>query len=155
MANVPGLRSPYDKVGRIVYFGRMIDKIGLHSAGKLPADYVSNLGDDKPGMFDTRCCRFLRVSYADIRKRTQEGGGDEAVLEWTEARGGRRDDGECEVWNAFMIKRGWHDRQEHVARLRFRVDEAGLQDKPIQTFFDFIDFDEGRDPVASKAWEQV
>jgi gluconokinase len=155
MANVPGLRSPYGKVGRIVYFGRMLDKIRLHAAGKLPPDYVENLGDSKPTVFDTRCCRFLRVSFDEIKGRTLEGGGDEAILEWAEARGGRRDDGECEVWNAFMTKRGWHDRSEFVARLRFRIAEAGLQDKPIQTFFDFIDFDEGRDPVASKAWESV
>ena len=43
--HVPGLRSPYLKVGRLVYFGRMLDKIRLHAAGKLPeADYGANLG---------------------------------------------------------------------------------------------------------------
>ena len=155
MANVPNLRSPYSKVGRIVYFGRMLDKIRLHAAGRLPADYVDNLGDAKPGMFDTLCCRFLRASYADIRRRTLEGGTDEAILEWTEALGGRRDDDECAIWNSFMIKRGWHDDPARVARLRSRVEEAGLQHRPIQTFFDFIDFDEGRDPVAARLWEKV
>ena len=39
---VPGLRSSYDKVGGIVYFGRMLDKIRLNAADKLPKDY--NLG---------------------------------------------------------------------------------------------------------------
>ena len=42
--NVPGLRSAYDQVGGIVHFGRMLDKIRLHAAGKLPADYRENLG---------------------------------------------------------------------------------------------------------------
>jgi len=37
---IPELRSPYDKVDGLVYFGRMIDKIRLHTAGKLPAEYV-------------------------------------------------------------------------------------------------------------------
>jgi hypothetical protein len=46
MPYVPGLRSPYDKVGRLVYFGCMLDKIRLHAIGKLPPDYQSNLGDD-------------------------------------------------------------------------------------------------------------
>jgi hypothetical protein len=39
---VPGLRSLYEKVGGIVYFGRMLDKIRLHASGRLPEGY--NLG---------------------------------------------------------------------------------------------------------------
>jgi gluconokinase len=155
MPPVPGLRSPYVKVGRLVYFGRMLDKIRLHAEGRLPADYRDNLGDAKPGMFDTVCCRFLRVPYAEIRARTLEGGSDEEVLAWTEVRGGRRDDDECAFWNGFIIKRGWHDHPDRVSRLRQRVAEAGLAGKPIETFFDFIDFDEGRDPSAGRPWESV
>ena len=64
MPHIPGLRSPYLKVGRLVYFGRMLDKIRLHAAGKLPPEYVANLGDSSPGVFDTRCCSFLRVKFA-------------------------------------------------------------------------------------------
>jgi hypothetical protein len=36
---VPGLRSSFEKVGGIVYFGRMLDKIRLHAAGRLPDGY--------------------------------------------------------------------------------------------------------------------
>jgi hypothetical protein len=36
---IPGLRSCYDKVGRLIYFGRMLDKIRLHAAGQLPPEY--------------------------------------------------------------------------------------------------------------------
>ena len=36
MQNIPGLRSCYDKVGRLIYFGRMLDKIRLHAAAQLP-----------------------------------------------------------------------------------------------------------------------
>jgi gluconokinase len=155
MPNVPGLRSPYDKVGRLVYFGRVLDKIRLHAQGKLPPDYVANIGDSKPGMFDTRCCGFLRVPYEDIRRRTLEGGNDEAILEWVEQRGGRRTDDECNVWNCFMMKRGWHESPDIATRLRTRASEPDVAGKPIETFFDYIDFDEGRDPVASRAWEKV
>jgi len=155
MPIVPNLRSPYGKVGRIVYFGRMLDKIRLHSEGKLHADFIDNLGDSKPGVFDTRCCVFLRVRYDEIRRRTLEGGSDEAVLAWVEERGGRRTDEECVTWNGFMMKRGWHDAADNVARLKQRIRESGLEGKPIETFFDYIDFDEGRDPVAAKAWEKV
>jgi hypothetical protein len=43
MAAVDGLRSAYAKVGEVVYFGRMLDKIRLADQNKLPAGY--NLGD--------------------------------------------------------------------------------------------------------------
>lgn len=32
----PGLRSPREEVEGLVYFGRMVDKIRLEQAGKLP-----------------------------------------------------------------------------------------------------------------------
>ncbi len=152
MPNLPGLRSPYAKVGRLVYFGRMLDKIRLHAAGKLPADYVANLGDTQPGVFDTRCCLFLGVKFAELQTRTLAGGTDETILTWTEEHGIKRNDQECEVWNGFMMKRGWRD----AARVRLlqRITESGLQDKSIETFFDYIDFDEGRDPVAAQVWLQ-
>jgi len=145
MPHVPGLRSPYLRVGRIVYFGRMLDKIRLHAAGRLPADYVENLGDANPGMFDGRCCTFLGVRHADLTARVLAGDDDEAVLAWAEAHGTPRTNEDCLVWNAFMTKRGWRD--EAAGRVRQRVEESGLQDKPIATMFDYLDFDEGRDPA--------
>jgi hypothetical protein len=148
--NVPGLRSPYVKVGRVVYFGRMLDKIRLHAAGKLPeADYAANLGKG----FDGRCCSFLRISYDELKARAlADGPGDEQLLSWAEERGGRRSDEECEVWNGFMMKRCWRDAGAEILAKRIR--ESHLESKPIQTMFDYIDFDEGRDPVAARAWEQ-
>ena len=152
MANVPGLRSPYAKVGRLVYFGRMLDKIRLHAEGKLPPDYVANLGDSSPGVFDTRCCSFLRVKFAEVQARVHAGGlNDEQMLAWCHERGGPRTDEECMIWNLFLMKRGWRD--DANARLRQRITEGGYESKPIMTFFDYIDFDEGRDPVAAQSWQ--
>jgi hypothetical protein len=133
----------------------MLDKIRLHSAGKLPPDYLDNLGDTKPGMFDTRCCGFLKAPYEDVRRRTLEGGSDEAVLDWIEKRYGRRTDDECLYWNCFLMKRGWHDDPGVAKRLRQRIAESGLEGKTIETFFDYIDFDEGRDPASARAWEKT
>lgn len=150
MTTIPGLRSPYTKVGRLVYFGRMLDKIRLHAAGKLPPDYVANLGDSQPGVFDTRCCLFLGVKFADLQTRTLAGGTDEVLLAWAHEHGTPRSDQDCEVWNGFMMKRGWRDAAR--VRLQQRITESGLQDKIIETFFDYIDFDEGRDPHATQPW---
>ncbi|HUJ41988.1 MAG TPA: DUF5069 domain-containing protein [Opitutaceae bacterium] len=150
MSSVPGLRSPYVKVGRLVYFGRMLDKVRLHAAGQLPAEYQANLGDSRPNLFDSRCCRFLGVRYADVVARTLQGGTDEDVLAWCHANGMPHTDDECTVWDRFITKIGWRD--DRSAVLQERVRECGLAGKPIETFFDLIDFDEGRDPVAARAW---
>jgi carbohydrate kinase (thermoresistant glucokinase family) len=149
MANVPGLRSGYAKVSRLVYFGRMLDKIRLHRAGRLPADYHHNLGIG----FDGRCCTFLGVAYAALQARVLAGGTDEEILAWCHEQGGPRTDDQCNVWNRFMMKVGWRDERSPV--LRQRIVEFGLTGKPIETFFDLNEFDEGRDPVALRAWEPL
>ena len=134
----------------MVYFGRMLDKIRLHAAGRLPVEYQANLGASRPNLFDARCCRFLGVHYAGVAARTLEGGTDEQILAWCEARGTPRTDDECTAWNLFIMKIGWRDGRSAV--LQERVREYGLAGKPIETFFDLIDYDEGRDPVAAQAW---
>lgn len=150
MAHVPGLRSPYAMVGRIVYFGRMLDKIRVHAAGRLPADYIPNLGKG----FDSRCISFLRVNYDELKARVLVGDlNDEQLLAWAEQHGGPRTDEECEVWSGFMMKRCWRDAGAETLSKRIR--ESNLESLPIQTMFDYLDFDEGRDPVRTRAWEPV
>jgi hypothetical protein len=136
---IQNLRSPYDRVNGLMYFGRMLDKIRLHSQGKLPADYIANLGVG----FDERALSFLHLTYADLGKRTLQGGSDEEVLGWCFEQGRRPSPEEIEVWNEFMRKRGWND--EASERLNQRKQEGGFSGRDdIQTFFDFIDLDEGR-----------
>lgn len=142
MPHLPGLRSPHAKVGRLVYVGRMLDKIRLHAAGALPPAYVANLGDTNPRLFDGRCCRFLGVAYAELVTRTLAGGTDEEILAWAHAHGAARSDEDCVVWNAFMTKLGWRD--EVSDRLKLRLTEYGLAGRGIATFFDLIEADEGR-----------
>ncbi len=137
---VPGLRSPADKVGGVIYFGRMIDKIRLHHGGTLPPDYVPNLGKG----FDARCIQLLRVSYPALVERvTQNGSSDEELLQWALTEGRRPDDDEIEIWNEFMRKRGWKDSGSET--LTKRKLECGFAERAdIETFFQFIDADEGR-----------
>ena len=153
MPQIPGLRSCYAKVGRFIYFGRMLDKIRLHAEGKLPPEYVEKLGDAQYLTLDGRLCRFLTVPYALIKARTLEGGSDEEILDWTEAHGTRRTDEECHMWNRFTAKLGWRDERSHV--LPQRIIESGLQGKVVETVIDHIEYDEGRDPVAERAWDTI
>ena len=153
MPHVPGLRSCYAKVGRLIYFGRMLDKIRLHAESKLPADYVPLLGDTQFYTLDGRCCRFLGVPYAVVRDRTLEGGTDEEILASVHAKGALRTDEECHVWNRFIAKLGWRDERSSV--LPQRILDSGLTGKPIETVIDHIEYDEDRDPVGDKAWEGI
>ena len=152
MPKIQGLRSCYDKVGRLIYFGRMLDKIRLHAAGGLPQEYVAYLGDQQFTL-DGRCCRFLGVPYSEIATRALSGESDETVLAWAHAHGTPRTDEECHIWNRFIAKLGWRDERSHV--LPQRIKDSGLVGKPIETLIDHIEFDEGRDPVAARAWEKI
>lgn len=154
MPHVPGLRSVYAKVGRLIYFGRMLDKIRLHAAGKLPAEYIANLGDAQFYVLDGRISRFLGVPYAEIRERILAGGSDEEILAWVHARGAHRTDEECHTWNRFILKLGWRDERSAVLAQRIR-DGGGFPGKNIETIIDHIEYDEGRDPVGDRAWEKI
>lgn len=136
---VPGMRSPRVMVEDLVYFGRMLDKIRLEKAGQLPADYRENLGQG----FDKACCEFLGVGYEKLKERVRQGGTDAEILEWCGKQGKARDVEERKIWSVYLSKRGWRD--EMSDRLIFRKKEAGWEGRnEIQTFFDYIDADEGR-----------
>ena len=139
---IHGLRSPYELVGGLVYFARMIDKIRLHAAGLLPGEYQPLLGNANPRSFDARCCRFLQIDYTAFAATALQGGTDMATFQWACAHGRKPSEKEVEVWNAFIQRRGWHD--DSSGRLRERVLKLGIEDRVVPTFFDYFDADEGR-----------
>lgn len=135
---IPGLRASSEKVGGLVFFGRVLDKIRLHAQGKLPADYNRGTG------MDGRCVRFLHVEYPKLVERTLQGSADEEILEWCFQHGRRPNDEEILVWNGFMSKRGWRDEaSEGLAEEKRKRGFAHRDD--IQTFFDFHRADEAED----------
>lgn len=139
--NIPNLRSPYEMVGGLVHFGRMLDKIRLHAAGKLPPDYQANLGKG----FDARCCQLLGVEYNDVVTRLKLGGSGEEILTWCFENGRKPSPEDIEMFNVFLRKRGWND--DASDRLTERVKTLGPQwAGKIHTFFDLIEADEGRSP---------
>src|SRR5665213_1705042 len=130
---VPGLRSDYVKVGGLVYFGRMLDKIRLKASGALPSDYFT--GTANRTHFDARCCRFLGVDYDQIVARVLSGGPDEQILQWCFNEGARPTDDQIEVWNEFMTKRGWRDGGTEELKKAKLDREFGHRDD-IDTWFD-------------------
>jgi gluconokinase len=134
-------RSPCEKVGGIVFFGRLIDKIRLHLKGELPADY--NFGVSNWYFFDARCTRFLGVGFDALVARVKRGGSDETLLRWCFKHGRKPSEEDIEIWNTFMLKRGMADAVS--AGLEEEKRQAGLgHRKDIRTFFELIDAEEGR-----------
>jgi gluconokinase len=139
---IPGLRSPSEQIHGLVYFGRMLDKIRLAAAGKLPEGWQPARGTAK-GSFDWRCCDFLHLDYAALEAETLKSDkSDEDLLAWAYAHGRQPSETEIEVWNGFMLKRGWRDAV--TQRLNERLAEIGLPPGTVLTMFEFIDLDEGR-----------
>jgi Domain of unknown function (DUF5069) len=142
-------RSPYDMVGGVIYFPRMLDKIRLHARGALPETYHNNLGRE----FDDHCLTFLHIEYGELRERVLAGGSDEEILEWCFTNGRRPNAGEIQIFNGFMQKAGWRDHSSE--RLGSLLQPSGLShlDRQCATRFDFIEFDEGRTPPDFRKWE--
>jgi len=140
MKNV-GLRSPCDRVGGLVYFGRMVDQIRAFAKGELPPDYQANLGKG----LDEYCANFLGVDYNLVVQYVNEGLSDEAVLQSCFGMGHRPSEAEIYMWNEFMLKRGWHDDASQTLKQMKR--EEGLNARSeIETIFQLIDLAEGRAP---------
>jgi hypothetical protein len=134
-------RSPHELVGGLVYFGRMIDKIRLQKTGALRPDLQPNLGR----AFDATCCEFLGVNYEALCAQVEAGLSDDALLAWCEEEGRPLPAYLRILWNQAMTRRGWQD--DLSSRLQERLAEGGWSDRTdIQTMFDYIDLDEGRDP---------
>ena len=72
-----GLRSPYDKICGLVYFGRMLDKIRSLARGELHPEYGEYFERD----FDQKCATFLGVNYELLVDYVNEGLTDLAILQ--------------------------------------------------------------------------
>ncbi len=132
---IPNLRHSSETVGGIVFFGRMLDKIRLHAAGKLPHDYNRGVGSDN------QICQFLKVEYPAVVERTLKGGSDNELLEWCFQKGRRPEEHEIYIFNAFLSKQGWRDdTTEELQEIKRKRGFANRDD--IHTWFDFHRADE-------------
>jgi len=138
---VEGLRSPYQKVGNLYHLGRMLDKIRLQQAERLPAEYLPNFG--LSAGLDGHLCGFLGVEFSAVCERVRQGGTDDEIAEWCFQRGLRPSKMQARIWNEFARKFGYDDvASKFLARIKA---EDGLEHRTdIVTTFDLIDLREGR-----------
>ena len=135
-------RSDYVETRGVIFFARLLDKIRLHAAGKLPSDY--NLGFNRPDTFDARFCRFWVVDFDALTARTLAGGTDEEIFDATFAGRLPLNEEQARAWNGFLAKRGWRDDASDDLAENKRALGFGDRDD-VQTFVDLHDVDEGRE----------
>ncbi len=131
-------RSPYERLGGYVHLPRLIDKARLHRQGLLNGYNYKTVG------FDKHLLAFLKIDGDAFEKAANELEDDAAILEWIHRNGTRHTPEEVEQWNQAMRSRH-PDTAVKKARFAHFLKEAGGDGrKEIRTYFDLIEFDEGR-----------
>ena len=131
-------RSPYAKLGGYVHLPRLIDKAKLHRQGLLKGYDYKTTG------FDKHLLAFLKLDGDAFEEAVNRLEGDQAILNWVRENGGKHSSEAIEQWNEAMISRH-PDTAAKKARFAHFLKEAGGDGRQdIRTYFDFIEFDEGR-----------
>lgn len=123
-----------------MHLPRLIDKIRLHLAGKLPPDYQRNYGKG----FDGLWLESAGIELDDLEKVVKESITDGQVADWIR-RKVNKTEAEKQAHAEKMMSNPPADDVAGQARLRLRKEQAGLEKRDdIRTFVDFIDADEKR-----------
>jgi Domain of unknown function (DUF5069) len=131
-------RSPYEKLGGYVHLPRLIDKAKLHRQGLLKGYDYKTTG------FDKHLLAFLKLDGDAFEEAVNRLENDQAILNWVRENGVKHSSEAIEQWNEAMISRH-PDTAAKKARFAHFLKEAGGNGRQdIRTYFDFIEFDEGR-----------
>jgi hypothetical protein len=134
----PHPRSPYEKLGGYVHLPRLIDKARLHRKGLLEGYNYKTVG------FDKHLLAFLKLEGDEFEEVANRLDDDDAVLRWVEEHGPKHPPAAVEHWNQAMISR-YPDTPAKRARFLYFLKQAGGDGRnDIRTYFDLIEFDEGR-----------
>ena len=121
-----------------MHLRRLIDKARLHRKGLLDGYNYKTVG------FDKHLLAFLKLdgdAFEEIVNRLEE---DDAILEWVQKNGARHSAEAIEQWNHAMISRHPDTAAKKARFVHFLKEAGGEGRKDIQTYFDLIEFDEGR-----------
>jgi hypothetical protein len=131
-------RSPYQKLGGYVHLPRLIDKARLHRKGLLNGYNYKALG------FDKHLLAFLQIDgdlFEEIANQFED---DAAIVAWVHQNGAHHSPQEIEQWNQAMICRHPDTAAKKARFLHFLKEAGGEGRTDIRTYFDLIEFDEGR-----------
>lgn len=133
-------RSPRETMAGWAHLPRYIDKIRLHLAGKLAAEYEENLGKG----FDGRWLEAAGLTHEQMVDQVRRSITDGEICDWVR-RTVRKSAADQAAHLAGMLNYPRPDDEVMQARLRLRKEQSGLSDRDdIQCFVDYIDADEKR-----------
>lgn len=132
-------RSPRETMHGWAYVPRFIDKIRLHLAGKLAADYQNNFTKGFDGVWLEAAGLSAEQFIAVVKNTVSDG----EVCDWLR-QNVKSSEAVKTKFNQFVLQRG-NDTEEAKSRLQSRKQQAGLAERnDVQTFVDLIDADEKR-----------
>jgi hypothetical protein len=140
MSNIIYPRSPRETMDGWNYLPRYIDKIRLHLAGKLHADYQENFGQGFDGMW----LKYAGVTHEQMIEVVKKSITDGEVCDWVR-QNVKKSAAEKSAHLKDILSRPKADNAEAVARLKMRKEQSGVAHRDdIKTFVDYIDADEKR-----------
>ena len=137
-------RSPKLMLGGLAHLPRLIDKIRLRHRGEIQDYNYLTVG------FDKFLLDLLQIKGSELEARVLQGGTDEALLAWIQARARSLPDEDIREWNERILHGGPKD---DAGRQRFQDRLAGIAAKrgvpvsllpAITTWSEVIELDEGR-----------
>ena len=132
-------RSPREVMCGWVYLPRFVDKIRLHLAGQLHADYRENFTKGFDGVW-LKAAGLNAEQFIEVVKNSITDG---QVVDWV-ARNVKKSDAEKAAFRETVLNRGTEG-GEITERLTMRKRESGLSHRDdLKTFVDYIDADEKR-----------
>jgi hypothetical protein len=140
MSNIIYPRSPRETMDGWSYLPRYIDKIRLHLAGILHADYQENLGKGFDGMW----LKYAGVTHEQMIDVVKKSITDGEVCDWVR-NNVKKSPAEKAAHTKDLLSRPLAGDAQAVARLKMRKEQcdAGNRDD-IKCFVDVIDADEKR-----------
>ena len=131
-------RSPYERLGGFVHLPRLIDKAKLHRKGLLDGYNYKTVG------FDKHLLAFLKLDPDEFEEAANRLDDDTSILNWIQERAAKHSPEAIEEWNQAMISRH-PDSAVKRARFLHALKESGGDGRDdIRTYFDLIEFDDGR-----------
>src|SRR5208337_416237 len=133
-------RSPRETMDGWSYLPRYIDKIRLHLAGKLHADYQENLGKG----FDAMWLKYVGVTHEQIIDVVKHSITDGEVCDWVR-HNVKKSAADKAAHLKDLLSRPQPGDEAAQARLKMRKEQCGAAHRDdIKTFVDVIDADEKR-----------
>jgi len=134
----PHPRSPYERLGGYVHLPRLIDKAKLHRQGLLNGYNYKTVG------FDKHLLAFLKLDPEQFEEAANRLENDAAILKWVQEHCVAHSAEAIEEWNQLMISRHPDTAVKKARFIHFLKEAGGDGRKDIKTYFDLIEFDEGR-----------